>query len=160
MQNLARLAGFFAAHGMWSISDEGGPITPIFAHESGDGQRGATRFMAEDLEVAVKTGQEALERNADGAVRAVLVFDGYAHLESGRIDALIIEGVSYLPEPRRLQMAVPYRVSPFAVFRPKFLLAEGVTGEEFPALGDAFYAGVDSHDQAGPIWNAHLDQSL
>ncbi|WP_285548923.1 hypothetical protein [Actinoplanes regularis] len=160
MQNLARMAGFFAAHGMWSISDEGGPITPLFGYETADGRRGAIRFADEDLQVAVERGKEALDTNADGADRAVLIFDGYAHLASGRMDALIIEGVEYGPSPRRFQMAVPYRPEPFAVFRPKFLKADRVGADEWPALGDAFYAGVDSHEQAGPIWNAHLDQSI
>ncbi|BCY11986.1 hypothetical protein [Actinoplanes sp. L3-i22] len=157
---LARLAGFFAAHGMWSIADGGGPITPLLGHEKADGRRGGARFADEDLELAVKAGQAALAGNAELAARAVLVFDGYVPLPSGRTDALIIEGAEYEPALRTLRMAVPYRPSPFAVFRPKFLLADGVERDGFAALGDAFYAGVDSHEQAGPLWNASLDQSI
>lgn len=105
-----------------------------------------------------------MEANAIGALRAVLVVDGYVHLEVGRIDALIVEAVEYGPQRRSVTVAVPYRPqsSPagFAVHRPKFLQLSGLDRQEAPALGEAFFAGVDSHERAAPVWNAHLDESV
>jgi hypothetical protein len=32
--------------------------------------------------------------------------------------------------------------------------------QNYPELADAFFAGVDSHERAAPVWNAHLDPSI
>ena len=111
-----------------------------------------------------QAGQEALQANRYGAVRAVLVVDGYLHLNGGRTDALIVDAVEYGPARRSLKIGVPYRPQPspqgFAVHRPKFLEIVGVNRQDYPALTDPFFAGVDSHERAAPIWNAHLDPSI
>jgi hypothetical protein len=163
MSDLGRLAGFFAAHGVWSVSD-GATLIPLLGYEQASGERGMSRFATDDLGAAAQAGRDALEANAIGALRAVLVVDGYVHLEVGRIDALIVEAVEYGPQRRSVTMAVPYRpqASPggFAVHRPKFLQLSGVDRQEAPALGEAFFAGVDSHERAAPVWNSHLDESL
>ncbi|WP_205718180.1 hypothetical protein, partial [Actinomadura soli] len=100
-----------------------------------------------------------------GWVRAVLVVDAYLHLEVGRVDALIVDAVEYVPGRRSLKMAIPYRpqMSPegFAVYRPKFVDVVGVDEPDYAALADAFFDGVDSHEQAAAAWNAHLiDESV
>jgi hypothetical protein len=159
MLETARLAGFFAAHGIWSVSD-GGPLTPMLGFEKPDGDRGMTRFAAPDLSDGVRAGQEALATNEDGAARAVLVYDAYVHLPSGRVDALVIEAVEYGPEPRTLRMGIPYRPEPFAVHRPKFFEVTGVDQPDWPVLAEAFYTGVDSHEEAAKVWNASLDDSV
>jgi hypothetical protein len=60
-------------------------------------------------------------------------------------------------------MGVPYRPQPspqgFAVHRPKFIAFVGVNKEDYPALADAFFAGVDTHERAAPVWKANLDPS-
>jgi hypothetical protein len=161
MSDLGRLAGFFAAHGVWSVSD-GATLIPLLGYEQASGERGMSRFATNDLGAAAQAGRDALEANANAAVRAVLVVDGYVHLEVGRIDALIVEAVEYGPQRRSVTVAVPYRplASPggFAVHRPKFL--SGVDRQEASALGEAFFAGVDSHERAAPVWSAHLDESV
>ncbi|WP_189330749.1 hypothetical protein [Actinoplanes ianthinogenes] len=159
MLETARLAGFFAAHGLWSVAD-GGPLTPLLGFDKPDGGRGMTRYAAPELEIGVKAGQDALAANPDGAVRAALVYDAFLHLPSGRIDALVIEAVEYGPQERILRMGVPYRPEPFAVYRPKFLEVTGVDRPDWAVLGGAFFEGVDSHEQAAAIWNAHLGESL
>lgn len=159
MYDFARLAGFFAAHGVWSVSD-GGPLTPLLGYDEVNGQRGMTRFVAEDIAEGARKGREELETNPAGRLRAVLVLDAYIHLESGKVDALIAEAVEYGPAPKKLVIAVPYRPEPFAVHRPKFLEIEGFPDAETGNLADAFFAGVDAHEQGNAVWSAHLDESI
>ena len=45
------------------------------------------------------------------------------------------------------------------MYRPKFIEVTGVDEPDYGALADAFFAGVDSHEQAAAVWNAHLDQT-
>jgi hypothetical protein len=163
MFETARLAGFFAAHGIWSVSD-GATLTPLVGFEHASGDRGMDRFAHNDVGAGAQAGQEALQTNQHGAVRAVLVVDGYLHLPGGRTDALIIDAVEYGPAGRSFKMGVPYRLkaSPkgFAVHRAKFIEVVGVNKQDYPALADAFFTGVDSHERAAPIWNANFDPSI
>lgn len=163
MYEFAQLAGFFAAHGVWSVSD-GATLIPMLGYEHANGERGMTRFADGDLGNAAQRGREALEANQHRAERAVLVVDGYVHLDAGKVDALIVEAVEYGPARRSLTMAVPYRPVPspegFAVYRPKFLGITGMDRQEAAGLGEAFFAGVDAHEPAATVWNAHLDESM
>ncbi|MFI0412192.1 hypothetical protein [Actinomadura sp. 3N508] len=144
---------------------DGETLVPLLGHEYADGRKGMDRLVHDDLDDAVRVGQAALEAGREGWVRAVLVVDAYLHLETGRFDALIVNAVEYVPERRSLQMAIPYRPgsSPegFAVYRPKFMDVVGFDEPDYAALADAFFAGVDSHEQAAATWNAHLvDESV
>jgi hypothetical protein len=163
MYETAQLAGFFAAHGIWSVSD-GAALVPLLGYEYADGSRGMDRFALDDAGDGARAGQEALHANRYGAVRAVLVVDTYLDLDSGRTDALIVEAVEYGPDLRSLKLAVPYRAKPspqgFAVHRPKFIGIDGISEQDQAALADAFFDGVDSHEQAAVVWNAHLDPSI
>lgn len=163
MHETARLAGFFAAHGIWNVSD-GATLIPMIGYESANGDRGLDRFAAGDLAVGAQAGQDALRANPRDAVRAVLVVDGYVHLQTGRTDALIIDAVSYGPSALSFKVAVPYRpkasAQGFAVHRPKFLEMVGVDRDHYQALSEAFFAGVDDHEPAAAVWNAHEDPSI
>ncbi|MDG4826321.1 hypothetical protein O7635_31105 [Asanoa sp. WMMD1127] len=161
MQQTAHLAGFFAAHGIWNVSD-GGALIPMLGHEAADGQRGMMRFAGGDIADGARAGREVLESNPDGAARAVLVVDAYLHLPAGRVDALMVDAVEYGPRPVSLKIAVPYRPqsSGFAVHRPKVLQVVGVPEGDHPALFEAFFAGVDAHEPAAAVWNAYLDESV
>jgi hypothetical protein len=92
----------------------------------------------------------------------VLVVGAYIQLGTGRTDALIIEAVDYGPPRQSLKLAVPYRPASapegLAVYRPKFIEVTDISEPDYAALGEAFFAGVDSHEQASAVWNAHLDQ--
>lgn len=162
MRETALLAGFFAAHGIWSVAD-GGTLTPLLGYEQADGGRGMDRFAADDIAEAVRAGQDALHANPRGSVRAVLVTDAYIQLGTGRSDALIVEAVEYGAASPSMTMAIPNRPrsSPhgFAVYRPKFIEVTGTGEPDYGGLADAFFAGVDSHEQAAAVWNAHLDQT-
>ncbi|MGR6320232.1 hypothetical protein Q2K19_24705 [Micromonospora soli] len=161
MRDTAHLAGFFAAHGIWCVSD-GQTLVPLLGYEQSDGSRGMERFAADDLADAARAGQEALRGNRHDADRAVLVVDGYLHLDTGRTDALIVKAVDHAGA-RSLTLAVPYRPqqSPagFAVHRPKFIEVTGVAGPDQRAVAEAFFAGVESHEQAAAVWHDHLDQT-
>jgi hypothetical protein len=161
MQGVAEHAGFFAAHGIWCVS-EGGPLIPMLAFERPDGKREMMRFMMDKLEAGVEHGRRWLADNPDAATHAVLIFDGFITLDSGKTGALFIEAVQYEPERAGFTMAVPYRScdSPqgFAVFRPKFLGHEGAA-PDFNELGEAFFRGVDRHEEGAKVWNASIDQS-
>ena len=69
------LAGFFAAHAVWSVED-GETLVPIYAYYK-DGQRHMEHVEAERFEDAVRIGQEALAANTANATSAVLIYDGY-----------------------------------------------------------------------------------
>jgi hypothetical protein len=117
------------------------------------------------MEVAVAKGMKALDEPDQDTRHAVLIYDGRITLpDVGKIDALLLHVRDYSgPAPRNLRMAVPYRhrklMKRFAVFRPKFLDTD-VPDPDYAVFGNAFFAGVDSHEQGAKFWNKHMDQSL
>jgi hypothetical protein len=154
----ARLAGFFAAHAVWSVSD-GATLIPMLASESAEGSRSMSRLVAEELGDAVARGRKALADNPSRAARAVLLYDGYLTLEAGRFDAIFVEARDY-GGGHGFTMAVPYRPAAegFAVHRPKFIDSEGAE-PDWGRMGEEFFAGVDAHEKGAEVWNGHLDQS-
>jgi hypothetical protein len=161
VDSTAEMAGFFAAHAVWCVSD-GGTLTPMLAREKPDGTREMLRLVNETTEDAVAHGQQMLEDNPEGAPRAVLIYDGLLTLEDGKTDALLIDARQYSPEPRSLLMAVPYRNAAdpagFAVYRPTLLLFDG-PGQELEPLGEAFFRGADGHEKGSEVWAAHLAEN-
>ncbi|MDR7277560.1 hypothetical protein [Catenuloplanes atrovinosus] len=161
MWETARMAGYFAAHAVWSVSD-GETLVPMYGYETPDGRRGLDRFPG-DLRAAATAVRAALRDNPHGAVHAVSVLDAFIDLPGGKTDALIVEAVGYPPADFALRMAIPYRpedgAAGFAVHRPKFLGVTGAPQEEYQKVAEAFFEGVDAHEKAGPIWAAHLDES-
>lgn len=163
MREALELAGFFGAHAIWSVSDNG-PLIPLVAFEGPDGERGAERFFDEEqLERAVARAKESLQANAHHATSAVLIYDGFITLRDWRTDALLMEIRQFAPPGWQLSMAIPYRPNDdprgFAVFKPKFLGYVGPGEPDYTELGEAFFAGVDKHEQGAKVWNEHLDQS-
>jgi hypothetical protein len=161
MQLTALLAGFFAAHAVLCVS-EGEILIPVIVYEGADGSRQVNCIVNEPYQDAVAQGKTWLANNPESALRAVLVYDGFVTLPEGKTDALIIEGVEYSPINAGFTMAVPYRPagSPerFAIYRPKFL---GFEGDEpsFDLLGEAFFQGVDQHEEGSAVWIANSDPS-
>jgi hypothetical protein len=160
MKKAVELAGEFAAHAIWCVS-EGGPLTPILALETPGGGKKMLRFAAENLEDGAEYGRAELESNREGAVHAVLLVDGYLTLDGPKTDAILIDIKVYREPAVSLSMAVPYRhpESPdgFAVYRPKFL--SELRAGDHEALGEAFFRGVDSHEEGARVWNEHIDKS-
>jgi hypothetical protein len=164
MESTATLAGFFTAHAVWSIA-EGGPLAPVFGFLRHSGLREFTRLEQDPLEAAVAAGQALLAGNDEGFHAAVLVYDGYVTLPSGRRDALIIEARRY-PEAAAMEgfdMVLPYRPAGdpagFAVHRPKFVDLDDPEGRSL-VLSTAFFRGVNEHREAAPVWRRAMDDSL
>ena len=110
-----------------------------------------------------RLGRLRVSADVEAAVRAVLVYDGYVTLSTGKIDALLLDVRVYSSPVHSLLMAVPYRPATegrqFSVYRPKFISCD-LSAPDYEALGSAFFRGVDSHDKGAAVWNQHLDQSL
>jgi hypothetical protein len=161
MEQTYQLAGFFAAHAVWCVSD-GGALIPLLAYERQDGKREMARLAADRLEEGVEQGRGWLVENPEGVARAVLIYDAYVKLEAGKTDALVIEARRYGNPEIVFTLAIPYRnvehPEGFAVYRPKLLSHVG--GElDSQNLVKAFFRGVDQHEQGAAVWNAHIDQS-
>jgi hypothetical protein len=156
------LAGYFVAHGFWSVSD-GASVVPMIAHE-GPGGRGFQRFVGDDLAASARRAEEVLAENPHDATHAVLVMDGYLDINGARHDALLARIVEYGTPRRVLHIVVPYRPADshdgFAVHSPRFGAAENLEGVDLDELGRAFFGGVGAHCAAAPIWTAHVDESL
>ncbi|MGH6931391.1 MAG: hypothetical protein ACREEE_03040 [Dongiaceae bacterium] len=154
-------AGFLLAHAVWSVS-EGSSLMPMLGYCAG-GERTLLQLESGRIEDMVAQGTEFLAANTQNASHAALIYDGYARLPEGRMDALVADVVAYDPPRRTLQIIVPYRHADsddgFAVHRPKFqgIAAATINSREITA---AFFHGVNSHEEAAPIWNRFLDQSI
>jgi hypothetical protein len=156
----AELAGFFAAHAVWCISD-GEVLIPLAGSETADGQRKLIRFEADRLEKGVAAGQKWLAENPDAAARGVLIFDGFITTrERKRADALLAMARDFSRGDAPATWAIPYRPAAdpagFAVERPQ-LLADPAAGEA-PKLAEAFWRGVRAHEKGAPVWDQHLHE--
>jgi hypothetical protein len=162
MEQAARLAGFIAAHAIWSVAD-GDVLVTMVGSERGDGPRKLDRLVTERLEDSVTRGREQLRTNPQRVLRSVLAFDGYITLPDGKTDAVFVDAREYAADgPLQFEIAIPYRnakaTGGFAVYRPK-LVTVPPGPDCFDALLAAFWQGVDSHEKAARIWNDHIDQS-
>jgi len=160
---LAKSAGFLAAHAVWCVSD-GEVLVPFVGAELTGGKRELTRFADEArVEQAVERAKAAFVDNLAGARMATLVFDGYVTLPSGPTDALVIASRTYSAPVIELELLIPYRNAAsqdgFAVYRPKFTKVPEPLAEAQNTLAEAFFAGVDAHEQGSTVWNRHIDQS-
>jgi hypothetical protein len=153
LSSLASFAGFFVAHGVWSVA-EGEALIPMVGVETKNGTRELLRFTAE------AEARQAVAVLQPEVVRATCIYDAYIDLSTGKTAALRVEARDRAGNA--FTMVVPYRPAlakaAFAVHRPKFVsLPEGT---DLPAAAEAFFAGVDSHAKAAATWKAHLDQAI
>jgi hypothetical protein len=162
MDAAIELAGFFAAHAVWSVC-EGETLIPILAFQLPDGKQAFRRVEGDQLEDAVASGKDWLKDNPKQVSFAVLIYDAFVTLPAGRTDALLIEVHAYGPPGSRIEMAVPYRHADstrgFAVHKPKFLAADGFDAD-FVRLGEAFFLGVSQHEKGAEVWNTRLDEAV
>jgi hypothetical protein len=161
MITTSELAGFFAAHAIWSLYDSE-TFDPIFAYTTETGERNMERLIAPDMGKAVEIGRARLETAAATAGDGVLVFDGRISGDNGKLDAVIIEMRCYAFPGAMATLAVPYTpqsTGQFRVHKPKLLRWEDCDDFDMDAAFEAFFRGVDAHEHGGAIWNKHLDQS-
>jgi hypothetical protein len=163
MITASRLAGFFAAHAIWSVSD-GETLIPILAYTTGDGDDGRKmeRLVNDDLEAAVAGGKQRLKSNGMDANDAVLLYDGRISIGKEKVDAIIIEMRAYFSPDSEAILAVPYtpgQSGKFRVHKPKLLEWKECDDFDMDAALQSFFEGVDSHEEGVKIWNDCLDES-
>ena len=156
------LAGFFAAHAIWCISD-GDALVPMFAYSDEKGERKMERLLlGDDLQKSVEFGKGRLESNELDATDGVLIYDGRIPINDQKFDAIIIEVRSYFSLASKATMAVPYSTSKdgkLRVFRPKFLQWERCEDFDLNQVGGSFFEGVDAREKGASVWNSSLDQA-
>jgi hypothetical protein len=161
MEAAIELAGFFAAHAVWCVSD-GEVLIPLVAYEPPDGKRQMIRLATERIEDGVEEGKRWMTENPEGAAIAVLIYDGFIPLKSGKTDALIVTARDFAQGVAEVTVAVPYRPAGdkkgFAVHRPKFLGFQGAE-PDWQKLGDALWRGISAHEHGNAVWTEHLDES-
>jgi hypothetical protein len=161
MEAVAELAGYYAAHAVCILAEHE-TFDPTLTFLTNTGKQEMQRIVAPEARQAVESGRKRMAEPPEGTACAVLVIDGRINLQDGKCDAIIIEAVQYAPDAARFSMAIPYRNSKskegFAIYRPKFLGHEGPE-PNYDAIATAFFRGVDSHKEGGPIWSAKADPS-
>ncbi|MBL8489915.1 MAG: hypothetical protein JNM82_03960, partial [Rhodocyclaceae bacterium] len=90
LEAVGRFVGMAAAFAVWQVC-EGQPLIPMLSQEMPSGQKLNTSLMQDDLGKAIDTGLKRLELGGEGALHAVLAYDGYVNLPGFRTDALILE---------------------------------------------------------------------
>lgn len=156
------LAGFFAAHAIWCVSD-GETLIPMLAYTTADGERRMERLVTDDdLAASVVCGKERLEANEMDADDAALLYDGRITLGGEKIDAVLIEVRAYFSPGSEAMLAVPYTPKAsgqFRVHKPKLLAWKNCEDFEMSVALQSFFEGVAVHEQGSAIWNESLDES-
>lgn len=153
---VAGIAGFFAAHAVWCVSD-GETLIPMLVVPDASGKPAMTRLASQDTVAAVADAKARLANQAKEKGAAVLLYDTLVTLGTWRTDAVMIEAVS---SSDKFVMLVPYRTAQtaegFAVYKPKFTeCPEGL----LQPLVEAFFRGVAAHEKGNAVWSKCLDQS-
>jgi hypothetical protein len=161
MELTGRLAGFIAAHGIYSI-EHGDPLITMLCLERADGKRDLNRLVMERIEDSVTEGRAQLDGNPQRAARAALAFDGYLRMSGEMTDAIFVEAREYTAAGAlTFEIAIPYQPAGepggLRVYRPKLLKVP--PGLETRPVLQEFWNGVDSHAEGSAFWNAHIDQS-
>ncbi len=161
MITASELAGLFAAHAIWCVSD-GDTLVPMLAYTTEDGERKMERFAHGELAEGVAFGKRKLASNEMDANDAVLVYDGRIPVGGEKLDAIIIEMRAYFSPGSEAVMAVPYAPKAsgqFRVHKPKVLAWEQCEDFDLDDAIESFFKGVAGHDKGSVIWNQCLDES-
>jgi hypothetical protein len=159
---VSRLAGFFAAHAIWCVSD-GETLIPILGYTTAADERQMERLLVnDDLAASVAYGKQRLNSNDMDANDAVLLYDGRMPIGGETVDAIIIEMRAYFSPHSEAVMAVPYTPKTsgqFRVHKPKLLVWKNCDDFDMNAAIESFFAGVDGHEKGSRIWADCLDES-
>jgi hypothetical protein len=161
MITASHLAGFFAAHAIWCVSDNEG-LNPMFAYSTEDNERNMERLVNDDLVAAIEYGKHKLESNELDANDAVLIYDGKISIAGEKLDAIIIEMRAYFEPDAKAVFAVPYTpktTGQFRVHKPKMLEWEQCEDFDFDDAIESFFKGVSAHEKGAEIWTQCLDES-
>lgn len=162
MITASKLAGFFAAHAIWCLSDSE-VLVPMLAYNTATDERKMERLVVnDDLEASVARGIEKLESNEVDANDAVLLYDGRITLGKDKLDAVIIELRAYFSPGSKAVIAIPYtreQSGKFRVHKPKLLRWENCEDFDMNSSLESFFAGVAGHEKGAKIWDDCLDES-
>ena len=161
MITASELAGFFAAHAIWCVSD-GDTLIPMLAYTTEDDERKMERFAHDELADAVEYGKQKLASNEMDANDAALLYDGRIPVDGDKLDAIIIELRAYFSPDSTAVMAVPYTpksTGQFRVHKPKLLAWENCDDFDLDYAMESFFEGVAGHEKGSQIWDKCLDES-
>lgn len=162
LEQAAEMAGFFAAHAVWCVSP-GDMLVPLAGYQSGSGDQGMLRFACDDNQEAVARGRDWLTTNPQSVLRAVLIFDAFIGLESGKTDALIVQAVDYTQPDAAITWAIPYRsakdAAGFAVYGARIMEFDEPDERQAARLNDAFARGSAKHEKGSAVWERYFDDS-
>jgi hypothetical protein len=161
MITACKLAGYFAAHAIWCVSD-GETLTPMLAYITAQNERRMDRLVSDDLDTSVAFGRRKLESNDMDANDAVLLFDGFITLGKAKVDAVIVEIRAYFSSSSEAVIAIPYTPKPsgsFLVHKPKVLEWKDCEDFDIRVALQSFFAGVNEHEKGSEIWKESLDES-
>jgi hypothetical protein len=110
-----------------------------------------------DVQETLQRAGRLMEENQEGAAWQVLSYDGFADLERGRFDAVMVILHTYGKAPLRLKVGFPYRPArdgrTFAILDP-VLLGANVDNAKVARLNGAMERGIQSIKWAfGTTWN-------
>ena len=161
MITASKLAGFFAAHAIWSVS-EGDALIPMLAYTREIDDRTMERFVGEDLAQGVAEGKRKLQSNVMDADDAALVYDGLITIRREKVDAIIVEMRAYFSPESEAIIAVPYTPGSkevFRVHRPKLLVWKYCDDFGTEDVIHSFFDGVAEHEAGSKVWSECLDES-
>lgn len=161
MQDVMGMAGYFAAHAIWSVSD-GELLIPIVGFLRADNSRHMERLVMGSVDAVALGHQKIIQLDADTA-GGVFINDGMVTLDSGKTDALLVTIRPAADAAKKLDLLIPYRHAKhpdgFAVHRLKLTALEGIEQDLVSGLMQAFVAGLESHEQGARIWrDQYVDQ--
>ena len=155
MKEIYKMAGHFAVHAMWSVSD-GETLIPILGFLNKKNEKMMHRLAYEDSEKAIKRGNDALENDDEDSKGVVFISDGYLNLNDEKTEALIVKIRGFNEYNTKCILALPYRHSShekgFGVHRPKLLEYPEDKGDRDDNM-NSFFEGIESHEQAYKVWS-------
>jgi hypothetical protein len=161
MITASELAGMFAAHAVWCVSD-GDTLIPMLVYTNESGERQMERLAHDDLGAAVEFGRQKLASNQMDANDAALIYDGQITLDGEKLDALIIEMRAYFSPDSIAVFGIPYtpkQTGAFRVHKPKVLAWENCDDFDLNYAFERFFKGVAGHEKGSEIWERCLDES-
>jgi len=162
MIETALFAGFLSAHAILSVFD-GETLTPIYGYINQNNEKTIERLTSDSLVAGVKAGQEKLNLNPYNARLAVLIYDGRITIETGKIDALIVEARSYGGHGSFIIMAIPYSPSKilkeFSIHKVQIMDMSEHLKNDVEELMNKFFDGAKEHEDGAKVWTQHLDKT-
>lgn len=161
MISAAELAGVFAAHAVWCVSD-GDTLIPMLAYTTEHNERNMERLVMNDPGAAVEYGRQKLASNEMDANDAVLIYDGRITWNEEKLDTLILEMRAYFSPDSSAMIAIPYTPKSkgrFRVHKPKVLAWDNCDDFDLDHAFESFWTGVAGHEKGAAIWKSSLDES-